>query len=472
MTAPAAVAEHRYVPRGTALEVMHRRDPELLVSGPAGTGKSRACLEKVHLMCLVNPGMRALLLRKTLVSLTSTGLVTWREHVAPESLAIGESEWYGGSQAEPPQYRYVNGSKVMIGGMDKPEKVMSSEYDVIYVQEATELAIEDWEACNSRLRNGRVSFQQLLADCNPSAPTHWLKQRCDSGATTMINSRHEDNPRLFNVDGALTEQGATYMRRLDALTGVRKLRLRHGLWVAAEGLVYEGWNEDLHLRPAFSAGGRPTSPTNGRARVPKHWPRYWSIDFGYTNPFVLQCWAQDDDGRLILYREIYHTKRLVEDHCETIAKIVMRNPTRTVDADGRPGPWQGEWVEPMPEAIICDHDAEGRATFERHMGMTTVAAHKAVTEGIEAVQARLEPAGDGRARIQLCRDAVVERDQDLTDAMRPASTIEEITGYVWDQKPDKPPKEEPVKENDHGMDAMRYMAAYKDLRGEYRLRWV
>jgi predicted transcriptional regulator len=40
------------------------------------------------------------------------------------------------------------------------------------------------------------------------------------------------------------------------------------------------------------------------------------VDFGYTNPFVMQWWAEDPDGRLYLYREIYRTRRLVEDHAK------------------------------------------------------------------------------------------------------------------------------------------------------------
>ena len=83
-------AEHRYAPAGSALEVFGYRGPEVLLSGPAGTGKSRACLEKMHFMALHNPGMRGLICRKTAVSLGSTALVTFREHVAAEALASGE----------------------------------------------------------------------------------------------------------------------------------------------------------------------------------------------------------------------------------------------------------------------------------------------------------------------------------------------------------------------------------------------
>src|SRR2546430_1507524 len=96
----AAIVEHRYAPRGGCLEAFRARDDEVLVSGPAGTGKSRACLEKLHLMALLNPGMRGLITRKTLVSLGGTALVTWREHVAAEALKAGICQWYGGSQQE------------------------------------------------------------------------------------------------------------------------------------------------------------------------------------------------------------------------------------------------------------------------------------------------------------------------------------------------------------------------------------
>lgn len=429
----------RYVPRGTAREAMNSRVPELLIAGPAGTGKSRACLEKVHHMCLLNPGMRALIVRKTLTSLGSTALVTYREHVAKESIALGHVAFYGGSSQEAAAFRYTNGSTITVGGMDRAVRVMSAEYDLVYVQEATELAEEDWEALLTRLRNGVVSFQQLIADCNPSTPTHWLKARVDRGQTMMLNSQHRENPRLFTDDGTLTEQGTQYMANLDALTGVRRQRLRDGQWSAAEGIIYESWNPALHL-----VDNRP---------VPASWPRYWAIDFGFTNPFVLQCWAEDPDGRLVLYREIYQTQRTVDVHAAEIMAIVKPN---------------GEWIEPKPTWVVCDHDAEGRATFTKETGLNTVPAMKKVQEGIQAVQRRLVPRSDGTAGITLMRDAVVRRDPSLVDAKKPASTVEEIPGYVWDTGAGQAVKETPLKIGDHGADAMRYLVAQRDLRNRTR----
>ena len=230
-------AVHRYAPRGAAATLLECRDKEVLVSGPAGTGKSRAALEKGHLLALLNPESRGLIVRKTRESLGSTALVTWRQFVIAEALRSGEVWFYGGSAEEPAQYRYRRGSIVNIGGMDKSTKIMSSEYDWVYVQEATELTVDDWEAITTRLRNGKISFQQLMADANPNVPHHWLKGRCDRGQTRMLESRHEDNPILFDDDGRMTTRGEAYIATLDALTGVRYQRLRRGLWVAAEGLV-------------------------------------------------------------------------------------------------------------------------------------------------------------------------------------------------------------------------------------------
>lgn len=430
---------HEYAPRGACRAVLLDKRGEVLLSGPAGTGKSRACLEKLNLCALKYPGMRGLIVRKTAVSMTNTTLVTWREKVVQEGLVAGLLKWYGGSQQEAAGYHYQNGSVINVGGMDNPTKIMSSEYDMVYVQEAIELNENDWETITVRLRNGLMPYQQLIADTNPHRREHWLNQRCVNGQTHMLHSVHEDNPLYVNDDGTYTQAGQDYIvGKLDKLTGVRHARLRQGKWVSAEGVVYETYDANTHLMNRFP--------------IPDTWVRWWTVDFGYTNPFVLQCWAEDPDGRLYLYREIYRTQRLVEDHSRDIMEIVQ------------PGGLGTDWIEPKPRAIICDHDAEDRATLERHLQMPTSAALKTVSDGIQCVQGRLRLAGDGTPRLRILRDTVVARDQALVGQAKPSSTIDEITGYVWDTKDGKPPKESPVKEDDHGMDAMRYMVSYRDLR--------
>lgn len=462
----AVITKHTYRPVGSARTVFQSKAPEILLSGPAGTGKSRACLEKMHMAAQLNAGMRGLIVRKTAASLGSTGLVTFREKVAKEAIEAGELRFYGGSKARAPAFLYGNGSELVVGGMDRASRIMSSEYDFIYVQEATELSEDDWEALTTRLRNNVISYQQLMADSNPGPPTHWLNRRCLAGKCEMVYCRHEDNPTLFNHEtGLWTEPGQVYLSKLDNLTGVRKERLRYGKWAAAEGLVYDGFNPELHTRPKPASG------------FPASWTRYLVVDFGFTNPFVCQWWAEDDDGRLYMYREIYFTRRLVEEHAETIREHL--NKTIATDVELDDSQHAGVTREPSPTFVICDHDAEDRATLEKHLGLPTIAATKTVSDGIQAVQQRLKVQDDGRPRIQFCRDAVIERDPALDDSKKPSSTIEEFTEYIWDPgsattstRMGSTLRETPLKQNDHGMDCTRYMVAHLDVRRTVRLRWL
>ena len=457
----------RYEPRGAAVELFTSRDSEIVISGPAGTGKSVACLFRIHLAALNNPGFRGLILRKTAVSLGSTTLVTYKEKVAKAALDQRIVTWYGGSRQEAACYRYHRDGAVsaviVVGGLDKPEKIMSSEYDLVFVDEATELSLTDWETIGTRLRNGQRAQQQQIAACNPDSEHHWMIQRAQAGTLKMLYSTHRDNPAYVNRDGSYTPAGRTYiLGKLSALTGIRRQRLFEGKWTSAEGIVYENWDPAIHLVNQLPKGSET-------------WTRWWTVDFGYSNPFVLQCWAEDPDGRLWLYREIYKTKTLVEDHAKTILRIVRRCAvcckSKAEDHDCQTCKvCELKWIEPRPRAVICDHDAEDRATLDRHLGLGTSKAHKTVKDGVQAVQSRLKVQGDGRPRLYIVRNAVVEIDKELEAAKLPLCTEQEITGYVWPEgvKPDQ--RENPVKQDDHGCDAMRYMVAERDLGGRPRVR--
>lgn len=419
MTPSATLHTPSYAPRGGARTLLTCRDPEVLLEGPAGTGKTFAGLWKLHLAALKYPGMHGLLLRKTLVSLKASTLVTFRERVA--YVGSNVTFWTAKSD-ESAHYAYPNGSKIYVGGMDNPAKIMSTEYDMVLWDEATDGALDEWEALQTRLRYGVMPYQQSIACVNPQAPTHWLNERANAGRITRILSRHEDNPTVT----------ADYLARLDALTGVRRARLYLGNWAVAEGAVYEGtWDRATNLID--------------RIPIPYDWPRYLAVDFGYTHPFVCQWWAEDPDGRLYRYREIYATRRLVEDHARDI-----RAYSRWDAPTDR---------EPIPRAIICDHDAEDRATLDKYLGLMTTPAHKSVRDGIQAVAARLRTAGDGKPRLYLLRDSLVTRDPYLVEAKQPTCTEEEVESYIWDRN-----KEQPVKDHDHGMDTLRYMVAHRDLR--------
>ena len=300
VVAPVLAAESAYQPYGTAAELMTYRGREALLAGPAGTGKSRACLEKLSFVAYHKP-IRAAIVRKVRKSLTQAALVTFEKKVLPQP--SGVRFW-----TEDQEYRYPNGAIIALAGLDDPEKVKSTEFDLIYVQEATELDQLDWELLVSRLRNGVLSYQQLIADCNPADPYHWLKQRCDRGECTLLESRHEDNPLLYDhVAGAFTEFGTEYLHTLDTLTGYLHKRLRLGLWVAPDGMFFTEWNPEVHVVDPFP--------------IPHHWPRWTSTDYGFAAPFCTLWYTRDPEGErpIYVYRERYAAGLRDEEQAELVA---------------------------------------------------------------------------------------------------------------------------------------------------------
>lgn len=441
MTVATITSNRVYEPRGAALALWKSHAPELVIEGSAGTGKSRSILQKVLALADKYQKSRHLFCRQTRVSMTQSVLVTFEEKVVP----IGHPMLNGPSRAHRASYTLPNGSEIVIGGLDNPERLFSTEYDTVSVFEATETTENSWESLHRALRNGRMGWHQAIADCNPGPSGHWLNQRANTSKMKRLLSRHEDNPELFDVHtGTWTPHGRQYIERLDALTGVRRLRLRLGKWASAEGMVYEGWDPAVHLIDRFD--------------VPIHWPRIWGIDFGYTlkHPFVWCAWALHPLGRLIRYREIHHTGRIVEDHAKQILEVTGWK----LENDGLKQIHRN--AEPLPVAVICDHDAEGRATFERHTGLITTPAFKSVLEGIEAVMKRLRVAGDGKPGIMLMRDSLVETDPALLEAKRPTCGEQEFDGYVWDTSMSRRKGEQPVKDMDDFLDQMRYVVAAVD----------
>ena len=412
---------------GGARRAWAYQGPEFILSGPYETGKTIAALHKLNALLWKYPGSLALMVRKTYKSLINSAVVTYEKKVLEVPPDDPNCPIKKLGKSRPDWYDYPNGSRLVLGGMDNADKVLSAEYDFIYVNQAEELTLDDYEKLTGRCtgRAGNANYPQMMSDCNPGPPTHWIKQRA---ALKMFVSRHEDNPALFAPDtGEITEQGQRTMQVLNNLTGVRYKRGRLGLWAGAEGQVYEEWDDTVHVIDWFEP--------------PANWPRYRSIDFGYTNPFVCGWWAVEPDGRLYRYRELYQTGLLVEEAAKEIKRLS-----------------EGERII----ETVADHDAEDRATLKKY-GIPTKPADKRVKTGIEAVQKRLQIAGDGKPRLFVMRDCLVSADPKLVEQHRPTCLAEEKPSYIWEpQRDGKPAKEEPVKTDDHACDEERYMVMYLD----------
>lgn len=415
-----------YRPYGAALAAWKSRRRELVLAGPAGTGKSVLCLHKLHYCAKKYPGMRALICRKTRESITQTAMVSYEKKVLQPGWLGDVVIW----RTQEQEYRYANGSIIAVGGLDKPSKIMSSEWDMIYPQEATELSEEDYGALTTRLRNGVMPYQQLLGDCNPSYPTHWLRQRADRGEVLMLESRHEDNPTVT----------PEYLAALDKLPGVLRDRLRYGRWAAAEGMVYDEWNAAVHVVSKKKLVEWGILLENGMLNFQVVKRVLAAVDWGFTNPGVIQVYALDSDGRAYLIRELYRTQR---------------------DIDW----WIGQAKELKQEfgieQFVCD-PAEPAfiEQFNKHQ-LRAVGAINSIPLGISAAHARLKVAGDGRPRFYVYEYALKDRDEGRVAAHRPFCFSMEVDAYAYPKSKDGAPvKEVPVKIDDHAMDAFRYLCLY------------
>ena len=395
------------------------QSPTILLTGSAGGGKSRIAAEKINGFCKRYAGATALVLRKTRASMTNSTVIFLERRVVGRDPTVRHN-------SSKSRFEYSNGSILAYGGMkdeDQREKIRSigqdGGVDIVWMEEATLFYEADFDEIQARMRGNAAPWRQIILSTNPGAPAHWIHTRLiKSGEAKVYLSSAVDN--IHNPDD--------YRDTLNRLKGVLRDRLRDGKWVQSEGVVYDEFEATVHVIDSFE--------------IPKEWRRIRVIDFGYTNPFVCQWWAMDPDGRAYLYREIYKTETLVEDHAAEISQLSG-----------------GERFE----ATVCDHDAEGRATLRKYLKCQTVAAHKPIEEGIQKVKSRLARAGDGKVRFYIFRDALVEMDASLREAGKPVSTADEFPVYSWPKSPEgRTVKELPVDKDNHGMDCVRYGTQYLD----------
>lgn len=383
--------------RGGVAELWRCKDHEVILAGPANTGKTFGGMHKLDALLWKYPGSQAAIVRKVFSYLHGSVCQTFEKVANMQAI-----QKYGGERTE--RYIYPNGSCIWLGGMDKPGKVLSSERDFIYVNQAEELTENDWETLLTRCdgRAGHSPYPQLMGDCNPSGARHWIRARAKRGALRLLISVHKDNPTLFDDAGSITGRGKLALAILDNLTGIRRKRLLEGEWATAEGVVYDAFSSQTHVRE----------------RDPKEFA-WWALamDEGYTNPAVILLVGFDGDGRQHIAREFYERGKLQTDVVQEASALHGEHPAAIVAVDA------------AAAGLIADLvDA----------GLPAAAFKGRVLDGITRVQALLKVQADGKPRLTIEPSCV--------------NTINEFESYVW-----KPNKDEPVKEHDHAMDALRYL---------------
>jgi hypothetical protein len=290
--------------RGAALRAQSITDRAWIISGPAETGKTWASLYRLDRLLSTTPNAQAALIRKVRTTITGTVL---RTYVRVVETAGSGARPYGGQQ--PQWYDYPNGARLWIGGMDDPGKVLSGERDWVYINQAEELTEDDWETLSTRATGrGAVTLTPMLfGDCNPGPADHWIMRRKESGALTLLESKHEDNPSLYTEAGELTVQGERTMSTLDALSGVRRQRLRNGLWVGAEGQYYTQLDEARHI-----------------AQMPERdgWPVWAALDYGFAHLLSFGVYTVDPFNNVYCIGRHAAHKWYIPQHCDAMDSLL------------------------------------------------------------------------------------------------------------------------------------------------------
>lgn len=395
---------------------------EVILHGPYETGKTFAALLKFHKLMNEHPGAQGLFVRQTYNSLVGSACVTYEKKVLPiePDMPGSKVRKFGGEI--PKMYIYDNGSRIQLGGLDKPDKFLSAEYDYIYVNQAEEIDRDSWEKLANRAtgRAGNTDKPQIIGDCNPSYPAHWIQQR---DTIELIQQMHEYNPVLFNQEtGEMTEQGRMTMRSLDAMTGVRHQRGRLGLWVQAEGAIFDN----------FSIEHNATDT----AEYHPDWDVIWGVDDGYAHgegpgsagyhPRVILLAQVTPQGGVNIFYEYYRTGELGEQSIEAVMALSQE---------------QG-WKPPQ-EVYIDSSAVELRQRFWGRDFYSIPATHP-VQEGIKNVRRLICDGHDVRL---------------LHVHTRCKNLIREMQSYRYDEnsKVANVGEPKPFKVDDHGPDALRYL---------------
>lgn len=420
--------------RGDNRRAFACRDQSFVLAGAADTGKTVTCCVKLHTACLTYPGSQHAILRKTFASMSGSVLQTFGRIIkgAPVRTMGGD---------KPTKYTYTNGSVVWVGGLDNPERALSSERDSIYVNQAEELVAHDWETISTRCtgRAAVMPYAQLYGDCNPGGSRHWIREKAARGDLTLFTARHRDNPTIYDPKGNVLPGSEPRLAALMKLTGVRRKRLFEGIWATAEGAVYDTFDASVHVR----------------ARSPKEMHRWFlAMDEGFTNPAVILIVGEDSDGRWHVFKEFYFSGILQASVVSTALAwfvrpqwaVVGKREEEILNAHRRrhlltpeQARLEAAIIRPCELAAV-DEAAAGLIADLVAAGVWARGGKGRVIDGINRIQNRLAIAGDGNPRLTFDPSCI--------------NCINEFESYVWE--PDKP-KDTPRKEHDHTSDALRYL---------------
>lgn len=249
-----------------------------------------------------------------------------------------------------------------------------------------------------------VDGAKLWFNCNPEGPYHWFKveflDKLIEKNMLHLHFTMDDNP-------SLTE--ATKERYKRMFSGVFYKRYILGLWVIAEGIIYDMFDEQRHV-----------VETKNR----KYSKFYISIDYGTYNPTAFGLWGFCiEDKKWYKVKEYHHGGR------ETEKQKTDEEYYQALEEFAKGFNISGVIIDPSAASFIT--------TIRKHGKFIVRKAKNDVLDGIRNVSTALQTG------IISYNDCCKE-------------TFKEIKSYSWDDKAAEHGEDKPIKQNDHHMDGDRY----------------
>lgn len=248
-----------------------------------------------------------------------------------------------------------------------------------------------------------VDGSKYWFNCNPDGPYHWFK-------INWIDKRKEKRLLYlhFTMDDNMSLSERIKERYRSLYSGVFYKRYILGLWVVAEGIIYDMFSEKCHIVESLKG-----------LVFDKY---YVSCDYGTQNATVFLLWGKERSGKWICMREYYYSGR-----------DKGRQKTDTEYADDL-----ASWLDGIePLKIVIDPSAASFIAELKKRGYFIKKAKNDVLDGIRFVASLLK-----QNKIGIYREC--------------ENTILEFNSYMWDSKAAERGEDKPLKVRDHAMDALRY----------------
>lgn len=295
------------------------------------------------------------------------------------------------------------GKRIFIIGCDDrgaESKIRGATFGGAYVDEATEIPDCVFRMLISRTMIGDA---RIFATTNPSSPYHWLKTEFLDNNPDVLSWAFvlDDNPLL-------TKDEKDYLKR--QYKGIWYKRYIEGLWVQAEGAIYDFFDVGLHAMDY---------PTNSA--------EYYicGVDYGTTNAcaFVMLGVNRSAYPNIWVEKEYYYDSRVKQrqktdsEYADDLERFIAGKPVKAI------------YIDPSAASFKLE--------LQRRGVQSLMDANNEVIDGIRFV-------GDciNNGTLKVVKSCV--------------NLLKEIQSYVWDERSFKTGVDKPIKENDHALDALRY----------------